>query len=500
MPLITKHHLSLLEHSFEELNKDSPYATDNHSDFSDEDGDMSDSSVLHRGRPRRAVRMPIVPIKDQVRASRTFENLTTQINELKKTAEDKTQHSEKVDAENPHELYLSSEEDGSESADESIDGYDESYVELDDELRPLSASTSTRSSFAITALAVSFVSVGKAQLISIASEAEPIISENTTTSQIPSRVSSLLRQPERLRSSSTTSYDPSARRPSTNSLPSNYQTHSKPPLTHSRTSYNPRSTLSTSMMTLSPTLSDHPPTLPPRTSSRSRNINVNTFAFPASEATEVHVASSNTNSPYTEPIARPPSSASTRTPTDRFKASMGRIGVVRKKGMNLLNAKLSPNDRTETNPTIPVQEDHHRQESVSQSSPIPSEKTRKRNRLSLHLGNPSLMNISDFSNSRSRSGTPSVVDVQKSESEERERRRRPLTPAMITDVTRSQDGVVKRYVDVMTGVARSGELTPLPKPLTPKNLVRHMTMDFVGGVVGSKNGMKLRKGLGRRLG
>lgn len=134
-----------------------------YSDFEEgeeDDVDMDGNSVLHRPRPRKLV--PDLPARSQLRASRVLENLTIQLNDLEQAALD---DAKRQNVEDPHEHYLSSEEEASESADE----YDESIIELDSD-RPPSSRASSRQSYEETAHVVSFMFVGRPTLVEITLE------------------------------------------------------------------------------------------------------------------------------------------------------------------------------------------------------------------------------------------------------------------------------------------------------------------------------------------
>lgn len=134
-----------------------------YSDFEEgdeNDVDMDGNSILHRPRPKKTV--PDLPVKSRMRASRILEDLTIQLQSLEQSAlNDINKHSD----EDPHEHYLSSEEEASESADD----YDESIIELDSD-RPTSSRASSRHSHEDVARVVSFMFVGKPMLVEITLE------------------------------------------------------------------------------------------------------------------------------------------------------------------------------------------------------------------------------------------------------------------------------------------------------------------------------------------
>jgi hypothetical protein len=177
MPLITKVYPKLeraqqsengdvnaraVEEVYEQYDQD-------YSDFEEgeeDDVDMDGNSIIHRARPRKLV--PDLPQKSQLRASQILENLTIELSALEQAAVDELSKSQ-VD---PHEHYLSSEEEASESADE----YDESIIELDMGSEP-SSPASRRGSHEDIARVVSFMFVGKPTIIDVLIE-KPIQKEH----------------------------------------------------------------------------------------------------------------------------------------------------------------------------------------------------------------------------------------------------------------------------------------------------------------------------------
>ncbi|RDW78496.1 hypothetical protein BP5796_06348 [Coleophoma crateriformis] len=121
------------------------------------DSDM-EGSILHRPRPKKAQRTPAVPQRSDKRASRIRQDFESEMKQLEAGIS-------AVDSD-PHELYLSSEEDASESADDaSLLSYDE---EEDEENASRATSrSSSLSSQPDTARAVSFKFAGKPQVIDI---------------------------------------------------------------------------------------------------------------------------------------------------------------------------------------------------------------------------------------------------------------------------------------------------------------------------------------------
>lgn len=129
-------------------------------DYEDEEYDeemMDDGTIINRPRPKKAAKCPAVPPRSARRASKGLD-----LNCLEK---EQPRTEEVEDAFDPHQLYLSSEEDASESADD----YDESLLDLlDDDRTP--SRTSSLKSFEDTARVVSFMFVGKPLLVEISIE------------------------------------------------------------------------------------------------------------------------------------------------------------------------------------------------------------------------------------------------------------------------------------------------------------------------------------------
>jgi hypothetical protein len=154
----------------EEKDKDSGYE-----DFEEFDQDecvdaYMEGSVVSRGRLEQPVKTPALPQRSDKRASRLLENVMLELQSLdgsKQKEEDKISIVQESD---PHELYLSSEEDASFS-----DDYDDSISDFEEDMnledaeaaRPFSSGASSRKSQEDTARIVSFISVGKPQIVDI---------------------------------------------------------------------------------------------------------------------------------------------------------------------------------------------------------------------------------------------------------------------------------------------------------------------------------------------
>lgn len=150
------------------LNSDTEEHYDSEIDELHERGEdeMSDGSILNQPRLGKTT-IPAVPPRSELRASRIFENLTIELEALEKAALEGKLRDQQVESD-PYKSYLSSEEEGSESADE----FDQSIVEIDSDRSP-SPRASSRCSHEDTARVVSFMFVGKPQLVEVASHDRP---------------------------------------------------------------------------------------------------------------------------------------------------------------------------------------------------------------------------------------------------------------------------------------------------------------------------------------
>ncbi|CZT50827.1 uncharacterized protein RSE6_11887 [Rhynchosporium secalis] len=126
-----------------------------------------EGSILHRPRPRKVVKAPVLPQRSEKRISMILDKAMLEMQNIggSQTGEDDVS---RLDQEDPHQLYLSSEEDASLS-----DDYDDSDSLLDfeeiysgEENEGSAARPSSRRSKEITAKAVSFMVV-KPQIIEI---------------------------------------------------------------------------------------------------------------------------------------------------------------------------------------------------------------------------------------------------------------------------------------------------------------------------------------------
>ncbi|KAK0123940.1 hypothetical protein ONS95_008930 [Cadophora gregata] len=123
------------------------------------DSDM-EGSILHRPRPKKVVKTPVLPQRSEKRTSKILDNVLLELKNINGSLAKENDIS-RLDQEDPHELYLSSEEDASLSDDyedtDSLLDFEETYSE--DENGGSSSRASSRRSEEITATAVSFMVV-----------------------------------------------------------------------------------------------------------------------------------------------------------------------------------------------------------------------------------------------------------------------------------------------------------------------------------------------------
>jgi len=172
---------------------------------------MSNGSILNQPRMSK-VALPAIPPKSELRASRILENLTIELETLEKAALEEKSKDQSVESD-PYKSYLSSEEEGSESADE----FDESIVELDSD-RPPSSRASSSCSHEDTARVVSFMFVGKPQLVEVVSHDRSSL-KRRSTDRSESRESRRRPSPLRLIPGSTLSPRTSSLTSSSKNLP-----------------------------------------------------------------------------------------------------------------------------------------------------------------------------------------------------------------------------------------------------------------------------------------
>ncbi|KAG9236689.1 hypothetical protein BJ875DRAFT_208991 [Amylocarpus encephaloides] len=158
---------------------------DGHEHFPDfKDGELSsdmEGSVIHRARPKRVVRAPLVPPRSERRASTMLKDVMLELQRMDGVKEpDMAAPSQTPEEGDPHQLYLSSEEEGS------LSDYDEDSlldfepaeaddVDLDARASSSSSSRASRKPAQITARVVSLTLV-KPQIVEIHS---PTISPAT---------------------------------------------------------------------------------------------------------------------------------------------------------------------------------------------------------------------------------------------------------------------------------------------------------------------------------
>lgn len=159
MPLLTKVFPSLerLREKSGGRSNEAQY-TEAYDDF--DEGDMTDDPLLNSSQTNKADPAPALPQKSARRASRALDDLAAKLASLPGQSANELETDKELDGSDPHESYLSSEEEASEIADD----YDESIIDLDCYRPP---SLDSRHSHEDTARVVSFVYVGKPQLIDI---------------------------------------------------------------------------------------------------------------------------------------------------------------------------------------------------------------------------------------------------------------------------------------------------------------------------------------------
>jgi hypothetical protein len=185
MPLLTKmgslrehgeeqHSVLLQQQRTEEVKEQQVHAT-GYKDFEDfDEDDCVDSdmegSIIHRGRPKKPVKPPALPQRSEKRTSRLLENVMLELQNLDGSKGKEEETISMVQESDPHELYLSSEEDASfsDDYDDSLTDFEEGTSSEDAEAtRASSSRASSRKSQEDTARVVSFISVGKPQIVEI---------------------------------------------------------------------------------------------------------------------------------------------------------------------------------------------------------------------------------------------------------------------------------------------------------------------------------------------
>lgn len=126
----------------------------------EENGNMTDTSMLHRPRPKKAQRLELVTQKGSRRTSETLDALAAELHALE-ISHDPQQRPQSI-LSDPYESYVSSEEDASEHTDD----YDES-LELGSDTQSIVSQASRRGSQQDTARAVSMIFAGKPHIVDI---------------------------------------------------------------------------------------------------------------------------------------------------------------------------------------------------------------------------------------------------------------------------------------------------------------------------------------------
>jgi hypothetical protein len=139
------------------------------------DSDM-ESSILNRPRSKKTHKAPSIPQRSEKRASRILDNVMVELKSLNGSIPAKDVE-QKIELSNPHELYLSSEEDASLSDEFSdseslVDFSPTEEAEASTQSAP-SSRGSSRKSQEDTARLVSFTSVGKPQIVEIVLNPSP---------------------------------------------------------------------------------------------------------------------------------------------------------------------------------------------------------------------------------------------------------------------------------------------------------------------------------------
>jgi hypothetical protein len=184
MPLLTKmgslredsqeQHSVLLQQQIEKVREqtvqDSGYEYFEEYDQEECDDSDMEGSIIHRGRPKKPVKPPVVPQRSEKRASRLLENVMLELQNLDGSRQKEEDKISLVHESDPHELYLSSEEDASfsDDNDDSPTDFEEATSSEDAKAtRASSPRASSRKSQEDTARVVSFTSVGKPQIVEI---------------------------------------------------------------------------------------------------------------------------------------------------------------------------------------------------------------------------------------------------------------------------------------------------------------------------------------------
>lgn len=347
--------------------KDTDSGYEDFQDFDEEsclDSDM-EGSILHRPRPKKVVKTPVLPQRNERRTSKILDNVVLELQSMDGSKSKDTDSTSRMQEEDPLEQYLSSEEDASLS-----DDYEDTESLMDfegdnsaDEDKPESASRpASRKSQEITATVVSFMLVGKPHIVEItisSTHTSPItpsdetkevslnFSTSTAITQAPSPAPSQMR--------------PALRRPA----PLNLQTptHQRIGSSSSMSSYIPPSSKPAALSVLT----SHPQ----RKSSRLASLVTSTKATLSSlSASSAHSfldsdpfarTNSNTQPPLTPITHTAPVTPSTPSSISPWKKSIARsLAKARKPSLQKLNgmynAGLSANESRNSVATMPVLE------------------------------------------------------------------------------------------------------------------------------------------------
>ncbi|KAH6664406.1 hypothetical protein B0J14DRAFT_245044 [Halenospora varia] len=288
-----------------------------------------EGSILHRPRPKKPVRAPTIPARSEKRASKMLNDVMLELQNMDGSMEKDMEKNSMVEETNPHELYLSSEEDASLS-----DDYDDSLSEFEvmdateetEAVRPSSSRASSRKSQEVTARVVSFTMV-KPQIVDIFCHSPPkrpvSVFANLETSARSASPSRAPRRPSPLKL-----YPKTIRRMSISSIAS---------LSHT----------STTSSNIAP---EQPVTqLPPRKSSRMANLAslvVNTKQSLHSAASHAFLHTDPFASPHEANSAESETPTTPKTPTSMaaaaFKKGLTRgLNKARKPSMNKLSSLYS---------------------------------------------------------------------------------------------------------------------------------------------------------------
>jgi hypothetical protein len=284
--------------SRQEKEKDSGYE-----DSSDEeclDSDM-EGSIMHRPRPKKAnkLKAPALPQRSEKRASRILDNMMLELKNLDGSTPKELEKTSVVGEEDPHELYLSSEEDASLS-----DDYEDSLNELEpvdsNETgeRATSSRASSRRSQEDTARVVSFIMVGKPQIVDIF-QTSPTATQKRHSLDLEKLSSTLNKKPAQRRPSPLKLYPNSIRRLSVSSMASVTSNSTHYTTTSHSSSQRPAAQGSATQTQASQPAPAHSTSyLPPRKSSRLASLVSNT-----KNTLQKHAASSSTAQFHTIPPA-----------------------------------------------------------------------------------------------------------------------------------------------------------------------------------------------------